>query len=162
MATRSLVARHNAGDTYTAIYVHWDGYPAGVGCCLQQHYADDATIAALLALGALSELGVSIGEPHSFAAHDALPYTDDGFASWRLAYGRDRGDTTNGAGAPWELPSVAALIQRARDWDCEYVYVWHHSQWWLLGRDGKQRPFDGSAARAAEGARTAALASLAA
>jgi hypothetical protein len=157
MATRSLVARRNSDATYTAIYVHWDGYVAGVGCCLQQHYADDSAVAALLALGALSELGVSIGAPHTFAEHDQLPYTDDEFPTWCLAYGRDRGDTTDGAGAPWVLPDTAALIQRARDWDGEYVYVWHACQWWLLGRDGALRAFDGPAARAAEFARTAAF-----
>ena len=60
MSTNSaIIARYNE-DTYRGIYVHWDGYPEGVGNKLVKYYTNPEKIAKLLALGSLSSLGEEI------------------------------------------------------------------------------------------------------
>ncbi len=83
MGTRSTIAIQNADGTVSGIYCHWDGYLSHNGQILQDHYADEAKVRELIALGNISSLGAEIGTAHDF---DAAP---DGECN---AYGRDRGE----------------------------------------------------------------------
>lgn len=56
MATRSLVGIENADGTRTTIYVHFDGYPTGVGAVLLAHYTNEADVRALMGSGDHSTL----------------------------------------------------------------------------------------------------------
>jgi hypothetical protein len=57
MGTRSIVGIQEKDNTITNIYVHWDGYPDGVGAVLLAHYASEERIRALMASGSHSTLG---------------------------------------------------------------------------------------------------------
>ncbi len=56
MATRSTIGIKSEDGTVTAIYCHWDGYPAGVGLGLIDNYNSKAQAEALIALGGFSSL----------------------------------------------------------------------------------------------------------
>ena len=117
MATRSTIAR-KVGDTIQSIYCHWDGYPAGVGTTLQEHYTTDEKIDALMALGDLSVLGTEIGSKKDFdvsVLHDEC-----------LAYGRDRGE--HGAAAKVHETYIDFIIYR-NDQGCEFAYLWNGVNW---------------------------------
>ena len=86
MATRSNIGIYDS-DTgkVEAIYVHYDGYPSGVGKMLHKHYQDTDKVADLIDLGGVSFLEPEITKPegHSFS-NPVRGYT--------VFYGRDRGD----------------------------------------------------------------------
>ncbi len=124
MSTRSRIAAQHEDGTYTSIYCHFDGYPAGVGAVLIAHYADPAKVACLLALGDLSSLGQEIGEPHPFGARDAA------FATWCTAYGRDRGELGTGAKESRTFDDLVALA--AGCWG-EFLYVFADGAWQGFG-----------------------------
>lgn len=77
MATRSTIAMEFADGTVKQIYAHWDGYLAGNGNTLLQHYKTPADVAELLALGDLSSLDENIDST--------------------VFYGRDKGETNTAA-----------------------------------------------------------------
>ena len=56
MATRALVGIENADGTRTSIYVHYDGYPTGVGLALYRHYTSEAEVRSLMLSGDHSTL----------------------------------------------------------------------------------------------------------
>ena len=58
MATRSRIAIENQDGTVTSIYCHFDGYLAGVGKKLFEHYDREKT-EKLIELGDISVLGES-------------------------------------------------------------------------------------------------------
>ncbi len=66
MATRSNIGVLNPDGTVTGIYCHNDGYPEHHGPILTRCYTTEIKVRRLLALGALSSLGRSIGEKHPF------------------------------------------------------------------------------------------------
>lgn len=84
MSTRSRIGILESDGSVTSIYCHWDGYVSHHGPILRDHYATEAKVRALLALGDISILGDAPGEKHDF---DARP---DGMCT---AYGRDRGES---------------------------------------------------------------------
>lgn len=63
MSTHATIAIHNDNDTYTAIYIHWDGYIEAAGKTLNDHYNDEATIRRLMSLGDLSTFGEKPEDP---------------------------------------------------------------------------------------------------
>jgi len=65
MATRSSIAMAT-GEGIRSVYVHWDGYPAGVGATLETYYQDPDKLSALMDRGDLSVLAPDIGEENSF------------------------------------------------------------------------------------------------
>lgn len=65
MSTNATIARHNADDTYTAIYLHWDGYPESAGKTLAHHYNNEDDIRKLMDLGDLSTLGERPEDPEN-------------------------------------------------------------------------------------------------
>ncbi len=81
MGTCSHVGMTMSDGTVQAVYIHWDGYPNGVGAILLEHYIDPEKIKALINLGSLSCLGPELGEKHKFEEHND---------QWCTAYHRDR------------------------------------------------------------------------
>jgi len=67
MSTRSYIGIQD-GETITAIYCHFDGYPSAVGQELSDHYTDPEKVRALVALGDLSVLGAELGKQQDFDA----------------------------------------------------------------------------------------------
>ena len=62
MATRSLIGIEKDNGVVEAIYCHFDGYPAGVGKTLYEHYNNPERIKQLLRLGDMSTLGEFLSE----------------------------------------------------------------------------------------------------
>lgn len=60
MATRSTIAVQHADGTVSQIYCHFDGYLAGNGTTLQQHYNSLELAEALVAGGDMSALATTI------------------------------------------------------------------------------------------------------
>jgi len=89
MSTRARVGLMTP-EGVESIYVHFDGYPEGVGQKLGEHWTTADKVRSLIALGDLSQLGEEIGEKHDFDTH----YGSRTEAELRmcLAYGRDRGE----------------------------------------------------------------------
>jgi hypothetical protein len=113
-----MIAARNRDGSFTSIYCHWDGYPAHVGLVLRDHYATEAKVRALLALGDLSSLGPELGERH--------PFDDRTHPAWTTAYGRDRGEAGCEARTS---PDVDALRQATQDCGGEWLYVWTGHGW---------------------------------
>jgi hypothetical protein len=111
MGTRSRIALHNPalGGAFTSIYVHWDGYPEGVGATLLEHYKDEDTVRRLLSHGDMSSL------------------EDTPEASGAGAY-KNRGETGVDARHSANLSQLSELTQ-----DCggEYLYVFKEGQWYV-------------------------------
>lgn len=117
MATRSTIAR-KVGDSIQSIYCHWDGYPAGVGATLREHYTTPEKIDALMALGDLSVLGGEIGIKKNFDT--------DSLNGECLAYGRDRGEVMVGARLD---ETYIDYINYRNMQGCEYGYFWNGTEW---------------------------------
>lgn len=117
MATRSTIARV-VGDSIQSIYVHFDGYPEGVGATLKDHYVTPVKITTLMDLGNLSSLGSEIGEPKDF---DGPPNYEE-----CLAYGRDRGEKDQEAILH---PSRLRWMTDRAGQGCEYGYLWNGTTW---------------------------------
>jgi hypothetical protein len=86
MSTRSAIIIQTE-DGFEGVYCHSDGYPAGVGRTLLDHYQDRDKVRRLVALGDLSYLEERVepdgSRPHSFDAPQS---------GVTVAYGRDRGE----------------------------------------------------------------------
>jgi hypothetical protein len=102
MATRSTIALEFADGTVQQVYCHWDGYLSGVGRILKEHYSDPFRLQQLIELGSISTLAPEIGVKHPFDN----PYSwgtpeyqahQHQFENMTKFYGRDRGETDNGA-----------------------------------------------------------------
>lgn len=111
MGTRSVVAIPQ-GDTWKGRYVHWDGYPSGVGCALveirQRLYPNDLP-------GMIKMLTEDHWYWSSLVGSDQqpdLPYPDD-----RMAVVPGVGVSGNGNAKPdeWVTPDIDA--------GCEWCYV---------------------------------------
>jgi hypothetical protein len=116
VATRSFIAVQDSAG-FSAVYCHWDGYPTGVGLTLVESYSDRAKASGLVDLGDISVLGPEIGLPHGF--DERFP-DGDPRQQWCKFYGRDRGESDV---ETKRYPTLADLLQGARDCGCEFVYV---------------------------------------
>lgn len=122
MSTRSTIA-YKTERGVTAIYAHWDGYPAHNGRILQEHYQAAYKIGKLVNLGDVSVLGPEIGVQVDFDDRDA----QEGQC---VFYGRDRGEKDVGC-------KEFATIQEWLDhysWS-DYAYLWNGKEW-LVWRAG--------------------------
>ena len=139
MATRSVIivppaidpmidpingATPNPAFPFVGIYVHWDGYPEGVGVTLQNHYTDDEKITALMRLGSLSSLApllAPVREAVPAAGGEEAPkHTfEKPVEGVTVAYHRDRGEPLQ----HYYAPTLAGLLSQARDSWCEYAYL---------------------------------------
>ncbi len=101
MATRSLIGRVvNEGEGKThieAIYCHYDGYPAGVGTTLMEHYTSAEKVEALINAGSVEslEMNPSNGKPNSTqpvyceSINDLISDADKMGAEWVYLYNND-------------------------------------------------------------------------
>lgn len=123
MATRSAIGYIRPDGSIRAVYCHWDGYPAGVGKILREHYTDPKKVAKLLKLGELSALGPEIGRKHSVASKRR---------DWTMAYHRDRGDELRPAA---KYPSkVDFYRQEAGNFDYLYLFDESTGTWLYSGK----------------------------
>lgn len=86
MATRSTIWIKNEKG-FKGIYCHNDGYSAGVGKTLKEHYTDVKKINDLINLGSISSLGKNSEIPKGFKH-----YFDEPLKDITVAYHRDRGE----------------------------------------------------------------------
>ena len=113
MSTSSLIALKEKDDKYTAVFCHFNGFPAGVGQTLAEHYNTVEKMKELLSLGYLFYLTNSIEKPagHSFE-HPVEGYS--------VFYGRDRGQTNVEANV---FNTLKDLLNYFSNGDCEYLYI---------------------------------------
>mgnify|MGYP006281310619 CR=1 FL=1 len=130
MSTRSRIARLNNDGSISSIYCHFDGYPAGVGRTLLDHYTTQERVNGLISLGDLSVLGKSIGQRHDFESARGNDMC--------VAYGRDRGEVDVGAVHSVNHAALMDLVKNS--WE-EYVYLFDGEWSYLRVRDdGKFQP----------------------
>lgn len=121
MSTRSNVGIKE-GNKFRYIYVHFDGYPTGVGATLRKHYTDPKKVEELISLGDCSVLGEVLEPERESFDYDSKVLNENG----SMFYGRDRGEK-----------GVEAKVQ---DWDeylkeqlddiwIEYIYVFENGKW---------------------------------
>ena len=112
MATRSSIAMAT-GEGIRSVYVHWDGYPEGVGATLEEHYQDPDKLTQLLDRGDLSSLAPEIGEENSF---DPANRRED-----VCLFYADRDED-----APSMLHlNIGEWLSHRRGNGCEYGYFWN-------------------------------------
>ena len=85
MATRSNIAYKTPEGKIRSVYAHYDGYPENNGKILIDNYDTTEKVAALVALGSISTLGIQVGEQQDFDDRESQN------KDWTLAYHRDRG-----------------------------------------------------------------------
>ncbi len=128
MGTRSTITAFCLDGKWRSIYCHWDGYyqdPCGVAHKLVRHYADQAKIAALLALGALYELGHDTASPPSNV-------TDEARQAYTIAMYRDKGgeEFLQGVGDTRDEAGENQPVEGS-----QYDYSWDGTQWFVWGSD---------------------------
>jgi len=129
MSTNARIGLQKTADApVRSIYSHWDGYPAGVGRTLLDHWTTLDKIEKLIALGDLSVLGANLGEDRGTDYFDLRYKLEVGSPEWQeiqnrdecVAYGRDRGeehteadrhprDSWPNCGQEWEYLFVSSL-----------------------------------------------------
>jgi len=123
MSTRSTIGLQLADGSIRHIYCHYDGYPAGVGKTLQEHYTTPQAVNALLDLGNLSALGAELGEKQDF---------DNPARGFCLAYHRDRGE--DGQEADTSINEAEFDIDAG---GTDYRYLMKDGVW-FIGRSGQR------------------------
>jgi len=125
MATRSRIGLMLEDGTIKHSYIHYDGYPTGVGRKLVEHYSDVNKIEELLSYGDMSFLQSKI---HPEGEH-SFDKPEDGVT---VFYNRDRGETN--------VDSVVTTmdeylsIQYATYID--YHYLFSGNQWFVKNNHG--------------------------
>jgi hypothetical protein len=116
MATRSNIWLKLKENQYIGIYVHFDGYPEGVGEILNEHYRDEHKIRELISLGSISYLESKLhpDKKHSFKS------PQEGIT---LAYARDRGEE-------WII-KVSCNDKPTNLCEEEYAYLWGDGDWYI-------------------------------
>ena len=130
MATRSAIGMIVDGKV-RGVYCHWDGYPAGVGATLDQHYTDPAKIMELIEHGQISSLGSIIGTQHPFSSHGfhSVEEYDRLYGEMTTFYGRDRGELDVGYK---EFATLDAFVDFYTGSCCEYFYFYDHPKGWTV------------------------------
>ena len=127
MSTRSAIAVLMPDGKYTAIYCHWNGYPAYNGKILAECYDTQEKAEALVALGSISVLDRELAPPAG--KHRDF---DDRESGYTLAYTRDRGDAML-VGRGKTAESAAKRLDHAYlytfangEWSVSYLDEYHH------------------------------------
>ena len=100
MSTRATIACKQDDGRYTAVYLHFDGYPDHAGKVLKENHTSIESARTLVAGGDIRSLA-NDGTPERFA---------DG----------NRAVT---------MPTRAALHEFARNCDAVYIYVFEEQDW---------------------------------
>ena len=126
MGTRSAIGYKTPEGKVRAKYSHYDGYVAGAGRTLQEHYQEARKIAQMVELGDQSYMDKEIfpkGE-HSFGAPEE---------GCTVFYGRDRGEEGTEA---VEFDTVQEFVDYYADSGCEYFYLHTVTGWIVHNRYG--------------------------
>jgi len=131
MSTRAAIAMRLPDNTIHAIYCHFDGYPDWTGAILCGWYKTAERVKALLALGALSQLGPRLnpdpGTPHTFFAHQG---------DMTIAYHRDYGERMR-RGKTYS--SLKQFEKDAPETFCaDYLYLFEDGSWKFRKTWGKK------------------------
>ena len=123
MGTRSAIGYKTPEGKIRAKYSHYDGYVAGCGKTLQEHYQQARKIAQMVELGDQSYMDKEIfpmpGSGHSFET------PEEGVT---IFYGRDRGESNVEA---VEFDTVQEFVEYYTDSGCEYFYL-HTAAGWIV------------------------------
>ena len=122
MGTRSAIGYKTPEGKIRAKYSHYDGYIAGVGHTLVEHYQEARKIAQMVELGDQSFLAEEIfpkGNTHSFST------PEEGVT---VFYGRDRGESDVEA---QDFDTVQEFVEYYERSGCEYFYL-HTSAGWIV------------------------------
>ena len=134
MGTRSAIGYKTPLGKVRAKYSHYDGYVAGVGRTLVEHYTQSRKIAQMVELG-----------DQSFLAEEIFP-TDDSHSFSKpqegvtVFYGRDRGE--DGVEAQ-EFDTVGEFVEYYTGAGCEYFYLHVNGEWIYHDRYGVGNDADG-------------------
>ena len=127
MGTRSAIGYKTGEGKIRAKYSHYDGYVAGVGKTLVEHYQAARKIAQMVELGDQSFLAEEIfpkGKDHSFNT------PEEGVT---VFYGRDRGE--EGIEAK-EFDTVGDFVDYYEGAGCEFFYLHVNGEWIYHDRYG--------------------------
>lgn len=113
MGTRARVAIELADGKILSSYVHYDGYPAGLGYNLIKNWSNHAVLHEAIKLGDASTWGSVIGEKHDFDSRD------EKYSDMNLYYGRDRGEPLS---HPLYFKDEYDLLINGCDAGEEYIY----------------------------------------
>lgn len=121
MSTRSNVGIKEGGK-FKYIYVHFDGYPTGVGATLRKHYIDPKKVEQLISLGDCSVLGDVLEPERESFDYDSKVLNENG----SMFYGRDRGEK----GVEAKIQNWDEYVKEQSDdiW-IEYIYVFENGEW---------------------------------
>ena len=123
MGTRSAIGYKTETGKVRAKYSHYDGYVAGCGKTLQEHYTQARKIAQMVELGDQSYMDKEIfpmpGSGHSFDT------PEEGVT---IFYGRDRGESNVEA---VEFDTVQEFVEYYAGSGCEYFYL-HTAAGWIV------------------------------
>ena len=123
MGTRSAIGYKTPEGKIRAKYSHYDGYVAGVGKTLVEHYQQARKIAQMVELGDQSILAEEIfpmpGSTHSFNT------PEEGVT---IFYGRDRGESDTDA---QDFDTVQEFVEYYTGSGCEYFYL-HTAAGWIV------------------------------
>ena len=121
MGTRSAIGYKTGEGKIRAKYSHYDGYVAGVGKTLVEHYQAARKIAQMVELG-----------DQSFLAEEIFPKGEHSFnkpeEGVTVFYNRDRGE--EGVDAQ-EFDTVQEFVDYYEGAGCEYFYL-HTSAGWIV------------------------------
>jgi hypothetical protein len=135
MGTRSAIGYKTAEGKVVAKYSHYDGYVAGVGATLVEHYQQARKIAQMVELG-----------DQSFLAPEIFPKGEHSFnkpeEGVTVFYGRDRGE--EGVEAQ-EFDTVGDFVDYYEGAGCEYFYLYANGEWiyhdrYSVGKDALGLP----------------------
>jgi len=121
MATRSAIGYKTPEGKVRAVYCHWDGYVAGVGHTLVEHYQAAYKIAQLVELGDISILDANIGKKINFDDREAQRDNEQ-----CLFYGRDRGESNV---ETKEFDTVGDFVDYYESAGCEFFYLRVNGDW---------------------------------
>ena len=123
MGTRSAIGYKTPEGKIRAKYSHYDGYVAGAGKMLQEHYQQARKIAQMVELGDQSYMDEDVfptpGSGHSFDT------PEEGVT---IFYGRDRGESNVDA---QEFDTVQEFVEYYDGAGCEYFYL-HTAAGWIV------------------------------
>lgn len=122
MSTRSRIGIENPDGTIRSVYSHFDGYLAGVGAILLEHYQSREKINGLLDLGDISSLGWDYDPEFAKKNWEHTKMTEEEKekqARMTLPY-KDRGED-----APARIDkNEEEFISKAGKCFEEYIYLW--------------------------------------
>jgi len=121
MGTRSAIGYKTGEGKIRAKYSHYDGYVAGVGKTLVEHYQAARKIAQMVELG-----------DQSFLAEEIFPKGEHSFnkpeEGVTVFYGRDRGE--EGVEAQ-DFDTVQEFVEYYTGAGCEFFYL-HTAAGWIV------------------------------